>query len=267
MKRILQLIILISLISNQGFTKQSEHDSVGNKINIGFTESSEKTHIPPENIFNFMWKFSADSSFQKSRIDFPIKLGDSIINEGDWQHDRQFIDLPYTFYLFEGHDFNFGYNKDFGDNAIISWIYPKDNLMIDYIFNRIDNFWHLIDLKVDTLEITKNEIPSNISKFFSDSIFQKTHIKYPLELNTWIGDNFDSKDTTFLIQRNDLDLIQRYKDESRFPLFRLNNAHLDSYISKFTLFLGGNDNGYHIEYFFENIEKEWILTRLDDKSN
>jgi hypothetical protein len=267
MKRIIQLIVLISLISCQNTVKQSEQDKLEDKTNVDISEDSRKAQTPPESIFDFIWKFSGDSSFQKTRIDFPLALGDSTINKSEWQHDRQFIDLPYTFYLFKGHDYRFGYNQDFGDNAIISWIYPKDSLKLDYIFNRIDNLWRLTDLKAEMLGLDENEIPFYISQFFYDSVFQKSHIKYPLELNTWIGDEIDSKDTTFLIERNELNLIQRYKGEPRFPLFRLDNANLDTYGSMFTILLGGNDNGYHIEYFFEKLDNEWILTRLDDDSN
>lgn len=268
MKKLLQFTILISLISCQSQNKKEDLKVVEQKTYIDTTEMEKTTDIPPENIIDFIWKFSDNSDFQVSRIDFPLKLSDSLINKQDWQHDRQFIDLEYTFYLFKGHEFNFGYSQDFGGKAILSWVYPFDSIVIDYVFNRINSTWRLTGLNLKQFESESiNDIPFFISRFFNDTVFHKSHIKYPLEYSTWIGDEMDSKDTTYLIEKKDINLIQRYKGETRFPLFSLNGVTLNDYDSKFILFLGGNDNGYHIRYYFEKINSEWILTKMNDDSN
>ena len=268
MRKLLQFTILISLISCQNQNKKVDLKTAEKETYIDTTEKAKTTDIPSENILDFIWKFSDDSDFQVSRIDFPLKLGDSLINKPDWQHDRQFIDLEYTFYLFKGHDFNFGYSRDFGNKAILSWVHPIDSNVIDYVFNRINSTWRLAELNSRRFERESlNDIPVFISSFFTDTVFHKSHIKYPLEYNTWIGDEMDSKDTTYIIERKDINLIQRYKGEIRFPLFSLNGVSLDDYDSKFILFLGGNDNGYHVRYYFEKIDNEWILTKMNDDSN
>ena len=222
-----------------------------------------------EQIFEFIWQFSYDSVFQLSRIDFPFNYGDSLIKKEDWIHDRLFIDLPYTFYLLKGHNFNFHYRGDYGDKSTLSWIYPNDSLMLDYLFERSNGAWTLKEIKTNRLlEKSESGVPYFLLNFFRDSVYQISHIKFPVEINTWTDSpDEDFKDTTFFVQQNDWSYLKAYVEEARFPMLRFNWNSLDIYGSKIILFVGGNANGIHVKYYLEIIDDVWTLIRLEDDSN
>lgn len=270
MKKLLKYILVISLLICS--CKSGNERSDNSKVDIEFQKDTtglvQIKNKPKEQIIDFIWKFSSDSAFQLSRIDFPLKSNDTLIDKTEWKHNRQFIDLEYTFYLLKGQVNNFSYDSDFGDECIISW-FSRDSLMQDFYFLRDNSEWNLKEIKSNPLTIdSDNGLSFFLSKYFADSSFQIKHTNFPLNLNTWVDtDEEDFKDTTFLINQNDWVFISKYHGLDRFPLVRFNWNAFEDYGNRIVLFVGGNDNGIHVDYHFEKLDSEWILKRLDDDSN
>lgn len=106
-----------------------------------------------------------------------------------------------------------------------------------------------------------------VNKFFSDSIFQNNHIKFPLKV---VVNDYDLKETDSIKYNTQYRYITRrmwkYTNLSNEEVDGLKiKSKLESLSNSVTLL--GVDNGVHITYHFRKEDDTWILIQIEDSSN
>ena len=102
-----------------------------------------------------------------------------------------------------------------------------------------------------------------VKKFSEDSVFQKKHVKFPLEI---ISDGYCFVDSD--------SVSISFVKESEWKSITLKDSIIEDikYIHKvnstnYIVTEWGEDTGIFIDYNFEKSGKMWILTRIEDHSN
>ena len=113
---------------------------------------------------------------------------------------------------------------------------------------------------VESAECTFSDF---VKKFSEDSIFQKKHVKFPLEI---ISDGYcfvdsDSVSISF-VKESEWKFIT-LKDSIIEDIKYIHKVNATNYI----VTEWGEDTGIFIDYNFEKSGKMWILTRIEDHSN
>ncbi len=100
-----------------------------------------------------------------------------------------------------------------------------------------------------------------VKKFTIDSVFQKAHVKFPLEVVS-DGTNYEDDDSIW------------YVKESEWQFVTLKDSIIDGikYIhqidsTNYTVTKVGYDTGINIDYRFNKSGKQWQLTKIEDHSN
>jgi hypothetical protein len=255
-------LIILTCCSSQSSDKNLKiANSLANKIN------NEK-----ELFYTFIDQFSTDSEFQLDRIRFPLSLQtqkeNSSIEKIDWEHDYLYAPLQYSTYIINAFNFTFDYNMDFGDKAIFSWIYPSLNQEKGYYFERENGEWYLSKIVYSPLAINSQEdfIPF-LKKFMSDSTFQLSRVKFPIELKTWYdSDEEEFADTTYVLNQSDWNFNSIYNGLDSLTNFVYSWDSNIRIKDEVRLFLGGVENGICVDYYFKIIDNKWYLIKKSDES-
>jgi len=263
-----QLIILgfVTLISCSSRTNQPV-----NQVVVKDSLSS-KMETETEKLFDFYYKFASDKSYQLERIEFPLKIQNygksSSINKADWEHDYLFVNLEYITHIFNSFTKTFDYNADFGDNAIFSWIYPDKQEKKDYYFQVINGKWYLNKIVMDKMDFgnTESFIPF-LKQFMSDSVFQMSRIKFPLEYKTFYdSDEENFLDTTLILNQSDWRFNSLFNGLKQLTNFSYSWSSEFKDTDDMLLFVSGVENGIFIQYFFKRIDEKWYLIKKNDES-
>ena len=112
-------------------------------------------------------------------------------------------------------------------------------------------------------ESAECSFPDFVKKFSEDSVFQKKHVKFPLEI---ISDGYcfvdsDSVSISF-VKESEWKSIT-LKDSIIEDIKYIHKVNATNYI----VTEWGEDTGIFIDYNFEKSGKMWILTRIEDHSN
>lgn len=119
------------------------------------------------------------------------------------------------------------------------------------------------DIKNDSLKTERKDYSfvDFFKEFSEDSVFQKEHIKFPLE-NTYIFDVEDECDSTLYWQKSEWQYINM-KDT---VIDGIEYVHeIDT--TNNTITIHGIDTGILIEYYFSKSGNQWMLTKIEDHSN
>lgn len=262
------LIILgfVTLISCGSRTNQSDNQAVAKD------SLTSKIKTENEKLFDFYYKFASDSSYQLDRIEFPLKIQNndksSIINKTDWEHDYLFINLEYITHIFNSFTKTFDYNADIGDKAIFSWIYPDKHEKKDYYFQMTNGKWYLNKIVTDKMDSGNTEnFVSFLKQFMSDSVFQMSRIKFPLEYKTLYDSDEESfLDTTLILNQSDWRFNYLYNGLQQLTNFSYSWSPEIKETDEMLLFVGGVENGIFIQYFFKRIDNKWCLIKKNDES-
>lgn len=100
-----------------------------------------------------------------------------------------------------------------------------------------------------------------VKKFSEDSVFQKKHVKFPLEI---VHDGTDYEDTinVWFIKESEWQFVI-LKDSTIDNIKYIHKVYATSYI----VTKWGEDTGILIDYDFEKSGKMWMLTKIEDHSN
>jgi hypothetical protein len=226
MNRTLYFLILLFFISCNSKPKSTDSD-VGEASSIeSKTDSSSVTKVINEDIFDFLYKFGNDSAFQLSRIDFPLDLQhdlhDSVLLMKDWSHDRLFIDMEYIFHKTYDKNTRSRYHDDYGSEFVYSWINKYDKTSLDYYFRRDNGKWTLDKIESYTLpDFEVEDFRTFLCTFISDSSFQASRIKFPIDYKTWYeaGEDYN-RDTIYVIDSLDWNFAHFYSRYEKYPDFR-----------------------------------------------
>jgi len=262
------LIILgfVTLISCSSRTNQSDNYVVTkDSLNLKSETNNEK-------LFDFYYKFASDKPFQLDRIEFPIKIQNKdkslSINEADWVHDYLFVNLEYITHIFNSFTKTFNYNTEIGDNAIFSWIFPDKQEKKDYYFERIKGKWYLNKVVTDKMEFDNTEnFISFLKQFMSDSVFQMSRIKFPLEYKTLYDSDEESfLDTTLTLNQSDWRFNNLYHGLKHLTNFLYSRSSEIKETDEMLLYVSGVENGIFIQYFFKRLDSKWYLIKKNDES-
>ena len=218
-----------------------------------------------DSTFNdFIAYFGYKPEVQKSRTKFPIEC-DSLgvifnIQKDSWINDRLFFDLESTTFISNGLE-----NDEKSIERVFTWINTQTGICNNYYFKKDQTKWYLVKKSI-TNELSvqdKEDFYSFLSRFCSDSIFQKQRVSFPIDI-TYLDDDFNS----ITVTRND--------KEWKFQGFYFNSDSLAIYFYDFqrtfkdtddrVLDTRGNDNGISARITFKRIGNKWFLTRLEDHS-
>lgn len=227
--------------------------------------SNDESNIDANaNFTDFAYQFGFNSNFQKSRTKFPLEFDNlgsvTTINENKWIADKLYSNLEsFT-------EIGNGLNKNSKSNErVFSWIKLKSGISKNYYFKKENDHWFLvkIDVKKEPVSADKENFFTFLSKFCSDSAFQKKHIKFPIDM-TFLDEDFneineqgnldDWNYTKFYYNSDSISTI--YYD------FNRNFENTDTRI----LEINGVENGVNAQLTFKRIRNSWKLIRFEDYS-
>lgn len=131
------------------------------------------------------------------------------------------------------------------------------------ISSRKDSMSESVANNKQGVESAECSFPDFVKKFSEDSVFQKKHVKFPLEI---ISDGYCFVDSD--------SVSISFVKESEWKSITLKDSIIEDtkYIhevdtTNYIVTEWGEDTGIFIDYNFEKSGKMWILTRIEDHSN
>ena len=114
-----------------------------------------------------------------------------------------------------------------------------------------------------SVESVECSFPDFVKKFSEDSVFQKKHVKFPLEI-AFDGTDYEDSDSVSI----------SFMKESEWKFMTLKDSIIDDikYIHEvdttgYIVTKWGEDTGIFIVYNFDKSGKTWVLTKIEDHSN
>lgn len=111
------------------------------------------------------------------------------------------------------------------------------------------------------VESDEFSFPDFVKKFSEDSIFQKKHIKFPLEIVSY-GTDYEDSDSVWFVKESEWKFIT-LKDSVIECIKYIHKVYATSYIVTKL----GEDTGINIDYNFDKSGKTWVLNKIEDHSN
>lgn len=224
-----------------------------------------------ESFDDFIYVFTADTAFQSTRIVFPLPYYEEDvplkIEKKDWVHDALFAKQTYYTLLLDNEKELDHVYDDAQTSVQVEWIYMKTHKVKRYYFERVEGRWMLEAVNLyPMVKNTRTEFVDFFARFAADSLYQKKHIREPLEfVTTDPDDDFSIIDTT-------LDIEQWFAFKPVLPNERLSNIIYGHETTDETsckiLQLKGIGNGFLNTLFFRRKSSgKWELYKFEDTSN
>ncbi len=113
------------------------------------------------------------------------------------------------------------------------------------------------------VELAKCSFSDFVKKFSEDSVFQKKHIRFPLEI-AFDGTDYEDADSVSI----------SFMKESEWKFMTLKDSIIEGikYIhevdtTSYTVTQWGEDTGIFVVYNFDKSDKTWVLNKIEDHSN
>lgn len=218
---------------------------------------------------DFIFNFASDEKLQRQRTVFPLPYYNvdtpSRIEKKYWKHDYLFTRQSYYTMLFDNEE-----DMDLiGDTTLnsvqVEWIFLQTHMVKKYYFERKKGMWMLEAINLRHMEKGENEnFVDFYTHFASDSLYQREHIRNPLQFVTI------DPDDEFSILETTLDVDQWFAFRPNLPTDKLSNINYgqknedlsDSKILK----VNGIGNGYSNVFYFKKRNGEWELYKYEDTS-
>jgi len=258
MKIVLWITFVLPIVScNNDTSKQSAPSEPESNL----TTYSSPEIIKDSTFMDFFERFIWDYEFQKSRIVFPIKLGDSTVStSANWHH----------IFFNNGNDFipilssksSKIYKKEETVKIELSFIKFEQNIVEIFRFKQINDQWFLQESKIGSIGNQPDfEFIEFLTEFSNDSVFQINHIRFPITESYADSENdYEIGENTIAIE--DWEHLRLVDILDQLMIF--SNMEMDSNFRRISL--RGIENGIAVMYTFEKIEGEWKLTKLEDYS-
>jgi hypothetical protein len=226
--------------------------------------SDEKNIDANANFNDFAYQFGFNSDFQKSRIKFPLEydnLGNiTSVKENKWNPDRLYSNQEAFTEI--GNGLN---KKEKSNERVFSWIKLKTGISKNYYFKKENDHWFLtkIDVKKEPVAADKENFYMFLSKFCSDSVFQKKHIKFPVDM-TFLDEDFNEINE----EGNAEDWSYtnfNYNSDSISTMYYDFNRTFENTDTR-TLEINGVENGINVQLTFKKVRNKWLLIRFEDYS-
>lgn len=137
---------------------------------------------------DFIFNFAANRKLQFKRIQFPLKVvngkTEKTLEKGQWKMEHFFMNQGYYTLIFDNRR-QMNLVKDTSINhVVVEKIYLKRKKVKQYIFNRIDGQWMLVEVNTGAIYQNNNASFLNFyQKFATDSLYQAEHLNNPIHFS------------------------------------------------------------------------------------
>lgn len=270
-------VVLLVLVSCLGSGKkiadveelhmQDSIDSANDTLHL-IEEDVEPPQAVDELFDDFFYTFISNSSFQLSRVSFPLQCYEGDVKKeilrSDWQQFNRFSSQDFYAVIYET-DTDMELQKDTSINRVsVEWIYLEDDYVETYVFRRFDSKWLLKEVTISDIDDLPN---GNFLKFYaqfaSDSIRQVEAIKVPLKL-TITDDADDAYQHDTLLNISDWFDMQAEMPIPKEALVNIDYGQPNESNWHKNLLLEGISSGLAVTFKFRKEYGEWKLFGIEN---
>lgn len=215
---------------------------------------------------DFIFNFAANRSLQMKRIKFPLKVvngsQEKTLTKGQWKMEHFFMNQGYYTLIFDNRRQMTLVKDTSVNNVIVEKIYLKKKKVKQYVFDRINGQWMLVEVNTGAMYQNNNaSFLSFYQKFATDSAYQARHLNNPIHFSG------PDPDDDFSTMNGDIAPETWPAFAPELPSGFIYNI---MYGQKYTqsnqkiLVMRGIANGMEMELTFVRRGKEWLLTRLSE---
>lgn len=215
---------------------------------------------------DFIFNFAANRKLQFKRIKFPLRVvngkSEKMMGRSQWKMEHFFMDQGYYTLIFDNRR-QMKIVKDTSINhVVVEKIYLKRKKVKQYIFNRINGEWNLVEVNTGAMYQNNNaSFLDFYQKFATDSAFQTRHLDSPIHFSG------PDPDDDFSTMTGDIEPETWPAFAPELPAnFIYNIIYGQQYTqsNKKILVMRGIANGMEMELTFVRRGKAWKLTRLSE---
>lgn len=215
---------------------------------------------------DFIFNFAANRKLQFKRIKFPLRVvngkSEKMVEKSQWKMEHFFMNQGYYTLIFDNRH-QMKIVKDTSINhVVVEKIYLKRKKVKQYIFNRINGEWNLVEVNTGAMYQNNNaSFLDFYQKFATDSAFQSRHLDSPIHFSG------PDPDDDFSTMTGDIEPETWPAFAPELPAnFIYNIIYGQQYTqsNKKILVMRGIANGMEMELTFVRKGKAWKLTRLSE---
>lgn len=215
---------------------------------------------------DFIFNFAANRKLQFKRIKFPLRVvngkSEKMVEKSQWKMEHFFMNQGYYTLIFDNRR-QMKIVKDTSINhVVVEKIYLKRKKVKQYIFNRINGEWNLVEVNTGAMYQNNNaSFLDFYQKFATDSAFQSRHLDSPIHFSG------PDPDDDFSTMTGDIEPETWPAFAPELPAnFIYNIIYGQQYTqsNKKILVMRGIANGMEMELTFVRRGKAWKLTRLSE---
>ncbi len=215
---------------------------------------------------DFIFNFAANRKLQMKRIQFPLKVtngnSEKLVGKEQWKMEHFFMDQGYYTIIFDNRR-QMNIVKDTSINSVVvEKIYLKRKKVKQYLFNRIEGQWMLVEVNTGAMYQNNNASFLNFyEKFATDSAYQAMHLNDPIHFSG------PDPDDDFSTMNGDIAPETWPAFAPELPSGFIYNI---MYGQKYTqsnqkiFVMRGIANGMEMELTFARKGREWMLTKLSE---
>lgn len=214
---------------------------------------------------DFIFNFAANRKLQFKRIKFPLRVvngkSEKMVEKSQWKMEHFFMNQGYYTLIFDNRR-QMKIVKDTSINhVVVEKIYLKRKKVKQYIFNRINGEWNLVEVNTGAMYQNNNaSFLDFYQKFATDSAFQSRHLDSPIHFSG------PDPDDDFSTMTGDIAETWPAFAPELPANFIYNIIYGQQYTqsNKKILVMRGIANGMEMELTFVRKGKAWKLTRLSE---
>ena len=215
---------------------------------------------------DFIFNFAANRKLQFKRIKFPLRVvngkSEKMVEKSQWKMEHFFMNQGYYTLIFDNRR-QMKIVKDTSINhVVVEKIYLKRKKVKQYIFNRINGEWNLVEVNTGAMYQNNNaSFLDFYQKFATDSAFQSRQLDSPIHFSG------PDPDDDFSTMTGDIEPETWPAFAPELPAnFIYNIIYGQQYTqsNKKILVMRGIANGMEMELTFVRKGKAWKLTRLSE---
>ena len=215
---------------------------------------------------DFIFNFAANRKLQFKRIKFPLRgvngKAEKMVEKSQWKREHFCRNQGYYTLIFDNRR-QMKIVKDTSINhVVVEKIYLKRKKVKQYIFNRINGEWNLVEVNTGAMYQNNNaSFLDFYQKFATDSAFQSRHLDSPIHFSG------PDPDDDFSTMTGDIEPETWPAFAPELPAnFIYNIIYGQQYTqsNKKILVMRGIANGMEMELTFVRKGKAWKLTRLSE---
>ena len=215
---------------------------------------------------DFIFNFAANRKLQYSRIQFPLKVvngkTEKTVQKSAWKMEHFFMNQGYYTLIFDNRK-QMTLVKDTSVNSVVvEKIYLRKKKVKQYVFNRIDGKWNLVEVNTGAMvQNTNASFLDFYQKFATDSLYQVQHLDDPIHFSG------PDPDDDFSNMTGDIapETWPAFAPElPRDFIYNIMYGQKYTQSNRKIFVMRGIANGMEMELTFQRKGGEWKLTRLSE---